>query len=237
MLCGALAATGALATPLEYFNPVRRRALGRRWHSGSALEAYVDALHARRTTPDGLFAAKLHWDQFVRIRAEAGAGPSDRAVHATPSWLLDWLFPTPRFVRIVRHDLDRQAVSYWRAQHSGKWSADLEDRRDRHPMSGGISAGDAAEIPYSFEGIDRCRRAIENGERCWARLLRAAGAEPIVVSYEDLVSEFEPTIRRVAEQIRPGLEIDVAEPRTRRLSDDRSLELLETFREQRRRKA
>lgn len=233
MLCGALAATGALATPLEYFNPVHRRALAHRWRCATPLQAYVAALHARRSTPDGLFAAKLHWDQFVRVRAELAAGPADRSVHATASWLLDWLFPEPRFIRIVRDDLDRQAVSYWRAQHSQRWSADPEDQDGADPGDG-ATGGTDAEVPYSFEGIDRCRRAIENGELGWERLLRAAKADPLVVSYEELASQFEATIRRVAERIEPGLEIDVATPPTRRLSDERSLELLERFREERR---
>ncbi len=119
---------------------------------GSAREAYVRALHARRSTPDGLFAAKLHWGQLVRIRAGAAAGPGDR-----PS-------------------------------RDGELAARLAVSRQ----------------------------------------------DPLVVSYEELTSQFEATVRRVAARIQPGLAIDVAAPQTRRLRDERSLELLERFREQRR---
>ncbi len=223
LLCRGLSGTGLLATPLEYFNALTRRRFTGRWGCEPDLWSYVKAMHARRTTATGLFASKLHWQQLVQVRAEARAGSSDRFVFATDRALLDRLFPQALFVRIVRTDLDAQAVSAWRAQQSNVWSVavDAPERIGSEPPS------------YSFEGIEACRRTIENGELCWDRLIRSLDGEVILVTYEELSSSFAETIERVAAEIRPGLEVTVPEPTTRRLADRNSRELLERFRAER----
>jgi trehalose 2-sulfotransferase len=224
LLCRGLAGTGRLGTPLEYFNPVHRDILTERWRCRPDLEPYVDALHSRRTTATGMFGAKVHWDQMSHIRAEAGAGGrDDRFIYETSDALLERLFPGPVFIRIVRLDLDRQAVSYWRAINSGVWS---------------VEAGDPASVeteqtPYNFEGIDRCRRLIESGELCWDRLIRRRGDAALVVTYEELTSAFVRTVEVVAGHISPGLSIKIPAPRTRQLGNERSLELVERFRAER----
>jgi LPS sulfotransferase NodH len=225
MLCRGLAGTGALGTPLEYFNPMVRSRFADRWQCGSGLWSYVDAMHARRTTSTGMFASKLHWEQMVLVRVEAEAGSSDRFVVETNHELLERLFPRAVFVRIVRGDLDSQAVSAWRAQLSNVWSVGLDE-----PDGTGT---EMEMTPYSFDGIAACRRTIETGELCWERLTRALGAQVVLVTYEELSLSFAPTIQRVAEQIHPGRPVTVPEPTTRRLADGHSAELLERFRAER----
>ena len=213
LLCRALSATGVVGVPLEYFNPVTRATLSQRWGCGRALGGYVDALHSRRA-PEGLFATKVHWDQLALIRAEAQAGTHDRFVYETADDLLDRLFPQARFVRIVRQDLDRQAVSYWRALHSNVWS-----------VGNGEPAGGVEREPrYDYGGIDGCRREVEQGELCWDRLLRAHGKDALVVTYEELDANFTQTVKRVAGHVSPEASVTVSAPRTRRLSDECSLE-------------
>jgi LPS sulfotransferase NodH len=217
LLSRGLGGTGVLATPLEYFNPIHRGILTQRW-GVSGLDSYLERLHARRTSQGGLFAAKVHWEQLVQLRVEAGAGPPDFSVADTSSSLLERAFPGAVFVRIVRRDLDRQAVSYWRAIQSGVWSID-GDSPDR--------GADAA--PYSFDGIERCRQLIQMGEGCWDRLIREHGGRALVVTYEDLASDFASVVQRVAGFIQPGVDVVVPEPATRRQSDERSTEWLERF--------
>jgi len=223
LLCRGLAGTGELGVPLEYFNPDTRGILSERWHCGSGLQRYVEALHSRRSTPSGLFATKVHWDQMSLLRAEAGAGPNDYSVFETADELLELLFPAPLFIRVVRLDLDRQAVSCWQALNSGLWSIGVDE------PAGALDE----QTPYSYEDIERCRRLIEAGELCWERLLRARGDDALVVSFEELTEDFARTIERVAHYISPGLTLRIPAPRTRQLSDGRSLELLERFRAER----
>lgn len=227
LLSRGLAGTGDLGTPLEYFNPVHRGILSRRWGCASDLESYVETLHARRTAPTGLFGTKVHWDQLAQIRAEATGRIHDRFVHETSDALIERLFPRPRFIRIVRLDLDSQAVSYWRSLNSGIWSVAI----DGHATAG-AGAG-AGEAPYSFEGIDRCRRLIESGELCWDRLIRSRADDALVVAYEDLTTAFTQTVQLVANYISPGVSVTVPAPTTRILRNERSYELLHRFRAER----
>jgi LPS sulfotransferase NodH len=227
LLCRGLASTGVLGTPLEYLNVAHRGILSKRWGCGSDLGAYIAALHDRRSSPEGLFGIKVHWDQLVAARAEATGGAVDRFTWDVPEEVLSALFPNPVFVRIIRLDLDRQAVSLWRALHSNVWSI----------ATTGESGGADRHAPYSLRGIEECRRAIEIGEACWTRLLRQAGVSPVTLTYEQLAFAFAETVAMVAHHVRPGITVDVAAPPTRVMADEYSIELLERLLADRRARA
>jgi LPS sulfotransferase NodH len=223
LLCRALAGSGALGTPLEYLNSIHRGILSERWGCGADLRSYVAALHARRTSIEGLFGVKVHWEQLVATRAEAGSGVADPAMFEVRDALVDDLFPNPLFVRILRMDVDAQAVSLWRALQSNVWSLDVNDATNPEDV----------HIPYSFDGIDQCRRSIEVGEVCWERLLLRLRAVPYVVTYEQLTSTFSETVASLAGHLRPGSDIEIVLPRTRRLADEWSRRLVDRFRSER----
>jgi trehalose 2-sulfotransferase len=216
LLCRGLAAAHGAGAPLEYFNTVHRRLLTERWGSGDGLAGYVRDLYARRTTPTGLFAAKVHWDQLAALRAEALGLPAAEPEYALDGGFLERLFPGARFVRIIRLDVDRQAVSLWFALHTGTWS---------------LAAGDIPlgrdEVPYDYEGIDRCRHWIESAEVHWDRFLRHNRIEPLVVVYEELVAAYEPTLERVLREVAPDARGTPSPPKSRRLSDDHSERMVE----------
>lgn len=95
--------------------------------------------------------------------------------------------------------------------------------------SEGADDGARARVPYSFAGIERCRRLIENAELHWDRFLRFNGCVPVEVVYEDLVARYPDEVERVLRAVAPGAG-PVAVPATkatRRLSDGRSEEFLE----------
>jgi LPS sulfotransferase NodH len=221
LLCRALARVPGAGAPLEYFNPLHRGLLTERWRCGPALDGYVRALYAHRTTPEGVFGTKLHWDQLVNVRAEAlGIAPVEPGYELAGEFL-QRLFGTATYVRIIRRDVDRQAVSLWFALVTGTWS---------------VAAGEApddgrAQVPYSYEGIDRCRRLIENADVHWDRLLRGNGIEPVVVVYEELDAEYVGTVARVLAAVAPGAAGApvAADPPTRRLGDEHTERLLERF--------
>jgi len=219
LLCRALAALGQLGAPMEYFNPIHREILTGRWECDADLASYVRALHARRTSREGVFGTKLHWNQLVSLRAEALGADAREPGFAFSADFLEQILPAARYVRIVRLDIDRQAVSLWLALRTGRWSEATSEAAPAVP-------GDE-EPAYDFEGIAACRRTIENGEAHWDRFLRAAGIEPLVVVYENLVSDYEETVRRVASDLTPGLiapTTPIAQPVTRALADARSEE-------------
>jgi LPS sulfotransferase NodH len=228
LLCRGLAGTGVAGTPVEYFNALHRERLTARWDCGASLRAYVEALWTRRTTRDGVFGTKLHWDQLVALRAEALGLSGGEPGYGCSGAFLERLFPRAAYVRIVRGDVNRQAVSLWYALQTGTWSVAL---------AGDAGARERAEVPYSYEGIERCRRLIEHGEVHWDRFLRANGIEPLVVVYEELAAAHAATIAGVLDHVAPEAARSAVAPAltTRRLSDDRTEAFLRRLAEDRER--
>ena len=144
VLCEALAATGVAGRPAEYFEAMYDTGLPRRptdyfeglraipaasfladqlpAEGGEAREAlrgattyreYLAWVFGAGTTPNGVFGAKLMWghvDHFVaylRVLREHAGEP-------VPQMFAE-VFPALRYVRVVRRDRLRQAVSLWRA--------------------------------------------------------------------------------------------------------------------------
>lgn len=219
LLCRALGATGVAGTPTEYFNPARRAALSRRWGCGSGLAAYLEALQARRTSHTGIFGTKLHWHQLEALRAEAlGRRASEGPFEQSATFVENLVGGRPRYVHILRRDVDRQAISLWTAERTGVWG------RPEAP-----AASNAVKVPYSFEGIQRCRRRIALGELHWDRFFRFNGIEPIEVEYEALCADHAAAVAGLLERLVPGADVEIPPPMTVRQADARSEQLLERF--------
>src|SRR4051812_18501606 len=114
LLAHLLASTGLAGTPIEYFHEDRMATLADQWGTGS-LDEYLGALVERRTGPNGVFGAKLHWGQYEREIA-----PRD------PRSLAPDLLP----IRIGREDRLRQAASWVRALQTLRWSSRSKHVRD-----------------------------------------------------------------------------------------------------------
>jgi LPS sulfotransferase NodH len=222
LLCQALASTGVAAMPMEYFNPVTRAILGRRWGCGPGLDAYAQSVLERRTSPAGTFGLKLHWHQFEAIcREREGRELGAEPLEQSAAVLEELLAGRPAYVRLVRADLDRQAVSLWTAEYSRVWA-----------RAAGADERPSARVPYSFAGIRRCRDRIAVAEARWHGYFRSGDIEPAEVVYEDLCGALDQTVERVLDQLLPGVSAERAQPRPigARLADARSAELLARFR-------
>lgn len=220
LLAEALAATGNLGTPLEYFDGTGVMAqLVARWGC-EHLSCYIDCLHRHRASAEGVLGAKVHWYQLqemaltIACRPLAGRYGYQRAV-------LDAALPSARYVYVVREDLDRQAVSWARAKASQQWY--LGDPR-----------AVSEEPPYDFDHIEECRRDLEQAEAGWTGLFAAAGVEPLTVTYERLASQYAETVSAVSRYLGVDLAVDdVPDPRLRKQSNDRSERMLGRYLEER----
>lgn len=220
LLCEGLRATGRLATPAEYFNiEATLVPLSRRWGSADA-RAYVRDLYRHRTSPDGVLGVKLHWQQVEELRDVLGLAGERRGVFPRRERrLLEGLFPAARYVHVQRRDRDRQAVSYWIAEHTRQWS-----------VHGGEEPPSACLPDYDAVAIDAVRRRIDHQEACWARFFAENGIAPVTVVYEELAADYAGTIARVARALDVDLRpADVPPPRLRRQSDDASERLLRRY--------
>jgi LPS sulfotransferase NodH len=219
LLTRALGGAGVAGTPTEYFNPARRSVLSKRWRCGPGLADYTEALYARRTSPTGVFGTKLHWHQVEALYAETLGRKSVEVPFDQPASFIEGLLEDrPRYVRILRRDLNRQAVSLWIAEQTGVWG-----RGEAH--------GDRANgrPRYSFAGIRGARARIALSELRWERYFRLNGIEPIEVVYEELSANYQPTVAGVLDRLLPGVGVEIPPPVTAQQADARSDRYLARF--------
>ena len=216
LLCEALAATGVAGRPAEYFESMYGTGLPRRptdyfeglrelpaasfladhlpAEGGEARAALARATSYRDyltwvldagTTPNGVFGAKLMWghvDHFVSylrdLREHAGR-PVPR--------MFEQIFPSLRYVRVLRRDKLRQAVSLWKALQTATWRAERQ-------RTGGEGPSEGREPRFSFDAIDYLRRQIAVQEVAWTQYFEENGIEPLTIVYEDFLPAYEETL-------------------------------------------
>jgi LPS sulfotransferase NodH len=119
-------------------------------------------------------------------------------------------------VRVIRRDKVGQAVSLWKAIQTASWRA--EDARGRRPE-------------YDRDAIDHLTRRLFEHERSWTRFFEDARLEPLEITYETFVTDYEATIRRVLAWV--GVEdadgVPIGAPPLRRQADSTSQEWSERF--------
>ncbi|HYZ82662.1 MAG TPA: Stf0 family sulfotransferase [Solirubrobacteraceae bacterium] len=245
LLCELLKDTGVAGRPEEYFEAVRDTGVPphpRDFLDGlppmglgidddpappaapeySALSGVTDyrehlrRTFARGTTANGVFGAKLMFNQLAELHALAGPLPEYAGLDTGA--LLERLFRGPRYIWISRRDTVRQAVSMWKALQTRSWRDGNGDGRRSSPV-------------YRFEGIDHLVRRFSADEAGWRSFFARHGITPLRLSYEeDLERDPEGTIRRVLGWIgespppdwRPGQPM-------RRQSDGRSEEWVAAY--------
>lgn len=203
MLSEALAFSDRAGVPIEYFDPTNAmRVIRQRWGCRS-LGAYIDELHRRRCSANGVFGLKIHWFQLASVsRARSGDAAAGRLPALAET--LDRLAPAATIVRVVRGDRRRQALSWARAERTGRWSA--------------RSADHESPPPVPPEEVDDYERRLAAEEAGWDRLLDHLGRASMVVRYEDMCEDFAGTVRAVGDYIGCPLGDDVPAPRTVRQS-------------------
>jgi LPS sulfotransferase NodH len=120
------------------------------------------------TTDNGVFGAKLMWNQVPEIQALTSSIPEYRDLE--PIDLLTRLFDDPAYVWVTRRDKVRQAVSLWKALQTRSW----RDGGGRRP----------AELHYRYEGINHLVELFQSDDWAWGAFFDEHGIKPLVISYE-----------------------------------------------------
>ncbi len=182
MLGNLLADTGLVGRAGEYFGEFFRRDVVPGLSRGRFDDYLVDCTrHARGT---GTLGIKLHWDQvevfLYLLRLRRGLGEAnDREV-------IERVFPRPSCVAMTRKDTLAQAVSWWKAITTGRWT-------DGRPATG--------EPRFDPDGIEGRLRAIARENGAWRRWFEENGVDPLRLTYEELVADPTATARRVLELV------------------------------------
>jgi len=203
LLCALLEQTGRAGRPLEYFH---LGALGPAMAGrGTAdVDAYLADLMRRRTTPNGVFGMKMHFEQMEGFLRQSRAG----------------LPAGTRLIRLVRRDAVAQAVSLDLARRSGRWF-------------GGADPGAGGPAPaYDFAQIRSSLAAVLRERRAWTEFLARHGGPAPMVAYESLAEDPAGVCRAVMQRLGiaggPAPPLDAGMPRKQ--GDARNAEWAARFR-------
>ena len=120
MLADAMIGTGVLGVPDEYCDEATEPAYRERFGT-VGLEDTLAALIERRTTPNGVFANKLHCHHALRFESFRR---------------LSELHPGAVFVHLTRQDLTAQAISFVRGYQTRRWTSEASaDARSESPRA------------------------------------------------------------------------------------------------------
>ncbi|NVJ93304.1 MAG: hypothetical protein HWE34_16685 [Methylocystaceae bacterium] len=173
LLGALLQSTQNMGVPHEYFhlNEVTQP-LGKRWSLPERLSTpvYLEALHKYRTTPNGIFALKVHYVQLDGVLKQ----------HS----FLDFLKTIKTFVYVTRDDLLGQAVSYAKAHQTRNWS----------------SLQEAKTSPtYDHKLIERAMEDILAQNAHWQKFFALYDIQPLRIRYEDIVIAPNQTCRAICQ--------------------------------------
>jgi LPS sulfotransferase NodH len=255
LVCHALAETGVAGRPEEYFEALRhsgrprrpeeyfvgaedpsiRDHLGERsvgseppprsplW-SRAAYDRYLEWAFESGTTTNGVFGAKLMWGYFGEFVSLLRNVPDYRDVPLGE--VLSTVFPDLTFVRVVRANKVRQAVSLWKAVQTATW------REDQATAAAGSVEAEGSppyrtfieehrpQLRFHYRAIDHLLEQLLIEEASWDAFFEHAGIKPILVLYENFAAEYETSTLRLLERLGlappDGFEF---EPRMKRQSD------------------
>lgn len=214
LLCGLLASTGVAGRPESYFREPDEEAWARRLGVPVPVEprAFVRAVRAAGSTPNGVFAARVMWGSLARLVDGLDPGPRTRSDLEVMAAALGPL----RAVHVRRADVVGQAVSWARAEQTGHW------------QDGDRSA---AEPRFDLGQLDELVRTIGEHEAAWGRWFAAQGVEPYGVTYEEVTADPAGAVRGILGHLgsappagwRPA-------PRERRQADEVNAEWVRRYR-------
>jgi LPS sulfotransferase NodH len=158
----------------------------------------------RRTTgANGLFGAKImprHLHHALQVIRPGFPLP----VQATDLAVLSALLPKPRFVWLRREDVLRQAISLARAKQTKAWNA---------------RKAPAIHAVFDFAQIDQCVGQIERANAFWKQWFSAQGIQVHQITYEQVVTDYQTTVRAVLAFVGQSPTTDIPLPTLPRQAD------------------
>lgn len=192
MLAEGLRSLGIAGRPEEYFAPEAEQTYRARWGMPTAgpFGPLLQRVLERGRTPNGVFAAKVHWSQLSvlleRLRmAPGGEGNGHRPM--TDSELLSRHLGPVRIVYLDRRNTLRQAISWHRAITTERWWRVAGDEPSHPPDVAG----------YDFEAIKTMWWLLYDAKASWRGWFQDNHVRPLALCYEGLVADYPGTLRAV----------------------------------------
>jgi LPS sulfotransferase NodH len=207
LLSGGLEATGSAGRPNELFCPGLQHFWRHRWGLEEHCDfgSYLRAAVRYGTTSNGVFGLKLHWMHLKSLATAAGVIGNEARV-------LEALFPSARFIHIIRNDLRAQALSYFRALQTGKWWQinEIDNAQKRFQ-----------KLIFDPAAVLALEKLLFCYEQAWRRYFLEWRIPFLTIQYEILAADYRGEIARVLSFL--GLDSSAASrlppPRLRRQAD------------------
>jgi LPS sulfotransferase NodH len=255
LVCHALEETGVAGHPEEYFEALRhsgrprrpeeyflgvedqsiRDHLGERsvgsepqprsplW-SRAAYDRYLEWAFETGTTENGVFGAKLMWGYFGEFVSLLRNVPAYRDVPLAE--LMPTVFPGLTFVRVVRANKVRQAVSLWKAVQTATWREDQASAKagsieeEGSPPYRTFVEAHRPQLRFHYRAIDHLLEQLLVEEASWDAFFEHAEIEPVLVLYENFAADYETSTLNLLDRLDlsppDGFEF---EPRMKKQSD------------------
>lgn len=162
-----------LASTLALGNPNEYfNTAGRRRRMGPSYPAdgfaQIDIIRTIGATSNGIYAVKVIGPQLARIASSIDPFRD---------------LPNLSFVRIHRRDILGQAISLARARQTGRFITSDQQR--------GAPAYSQGQIRHAIQ-------SIRQQEAIWAETMARLAAQPLVVAYEEILSDAQHVVDRIA---------------------------------------
>ncbi len=141
--------------------------------------------------------------------------------------LLPTVFPDLTFVRVVRANKVRQAVSLWKAVQTATWREDqasssavsIED--DGSPPYRSFIEEHRPQLRFHYRAIDHLLAQLLIEEASWDAFFEHAGIKPILVLYENFAADYETSTLNLLDRLDLSPPDDFTfKPRMKKQSDD-----------------
>jgi LPS sulfotransferase NodH len=215
LLCEALKSTGTAGYPEEYFGVWELVALrGYRgnaastgssgWRNGAEAMNSLAYAFEQGTSRNGVFGAKLLWSYFDTFVSSIRHIPMYAEIPVFD--LLPAVFPNLRYIWFTSRNKVQQAIALWKATQMAMWD---------------VAGVTERQFVFNFEAVDRFVRQIIEHEMEWLRFFCVCDIQPLIIAYEDLVSNYEASMHRVLKylQLSPFESASFTRPHRERQSD------------------
>lgn len=201
LLCDALINTGLAGAPMEFFNQGYMRDYYEMWGVNNTRDYLLKLFH-KKTTANGIWGFKANYIQMS----------------AFPSGVIQSLFPGLRYIYLSREDKLAQAISELKAEQTQQWHTGVQ-----HTFPG----YKPQELKYDYKHLKAIIEYFESEEKRWEIYFIENQIKPLRITYEELISCYDETIKKVLNFLGVNLPANFVIPQTTRfkkLADAVSLE-------------
>jgi len=171
-------------------------------------------------TANGVFGLKFSWVEFELFLKKARTLIGQDAQELTDNEILDIFFPDAKFVRLIRKNKVKQAVSYAKAMQTGVWREHVGESEDYKNY--------IVPPEYNRDHIEALFDNLLAYDLSWEYFLRNNHKECLDVWYEDLAKDYVNVMTKVCDYL--GVKNDEAlEPPLKRQSDQVSAQWTQRF--------